>query len=342
MAIFALAVTVAIMLMADGETGVSATATLADGSTVKGDLLEKNLNGSALFADTLSLAPAIVRGVVFSGTNGEAKVTLSNGDILSMRVANETFAMKSMIGDIKIKRGNLRSLTLLPTASSEEGLVFHCTFDDETSVRTPAIGPEVKMELGELRGSHGKKGGALFVKPGVAGASILFPAGTIGAEGCIEFWAKFASGKTEFSTGGDPRFFVLAKNRETELAHFQFASNDGMGKSGLCAYFCGMSLASNQGATFMMPYSDIFHGEDFNGWHHYALSWTRTKVTIFLDGKALCSSSGQLAVSVIEESDMTMDIPLNREWGKSFNNKSAFLMDELKVWSYPKWEFDTN
>ena len=35
-----------------------------------------------------------------------------------------------------------------------------------------------------------------------------------------------------------------------------------------------------------------------------------------------------------------MDIPLNRIRGKSFNNKSAFYMDNLKVWNYAKTNFE--
>ena len=35
-----------------------------------------------------------------------------------------------------------------------------------------------------------------------------------------------------------------------------------------------------------------------------------------------------------------MDIPLNRKTGKSYNNKSPFMMDELKIWNRAKTDFD--
>ncbi len=75
------------------------------------------------------------------------------------------------------------------------------------------VGPSVKLELGTIRG-NGRNGGALYVEPGVAGAQIAFPSGTFGSEGCIAFWANMASGKTEFSIGGDPRYFFGSRTVE--------------------------------------------------------------------------------------------------------------------------------
>jgi hypothetical protein len=150
-----------------------------------------------------------------------------------------------------------------------------------------------------------------------------------------------ASGKTEFTTGGDPRFFLLSAKDGTEIAHFEYASNNGCGNSGLGGHICGLRTQTNSGCSYLMPYSAVFKGEDYNGWHHYAFVWSTTELAIYVDGKLFCRTEGKLNAAQID-GEVIMDIPLNRLSGKSFNNKSAFYMDELKIWSKAKTEFDLN
>ena len=90
----------------------------------------------------------------------------------------------------------------------------------------------------------------------------------------------------------------------------------------------------------MMPYSDVFKGQNYNGWHHYAFVWSVGNLKIFIDGKLVCSGNGQYDAATFNDSEMLMDIPLNRIRGKSFNNKSAFYMDDLKIWNYAKTDFE--
>ncbi|MBO7687600.1 MAG: LamG domain-containing protein [Kiritimatiellae bacterium] len=319
-----------------------ATASLKDGSTLKGEFLTKQITGSTAFMEKLALEPTIIKSLVFTGTNGESKVSLCNGDSFAMKISNNIFKLKSLIGNLEIPRTSFRSLTFSPqrgTSAAKAGLVFFCTFDDEKSVASPMAGPSVKLELGTIRG-NGKNGGALYVEPGVAGAQIAFPAGTFGNEGCIEFWANIASGKTEFSTGGDPRFFLLSGSAGREFAHLEFASNNGAGGSGLSGHICGLRAQTNHGCSYMMPYSDVFKGENYNGWHHYAFVWSVGSLKIFIDGKLVCSGSGQCDTAALSNSTVLMDIPLNRIRGKSFNNKSAFYMDDLKIWNFAKTDFE--
>ena len=195
------------------DVSLSANATLKDGSVVKGEFLTKAINGSTLFSKTLALDSRNVRSLAFSNTNGEAKVELANGDKFAIKVTDPTLTIKSLLGELQIPRENIRSITLSKkkkgNSASSDGLVFHCTFDDAKSLETPAVGPFVKLELGKVMSNKGVNGGALFVNPGVSGAEVRFPAGTFKSEGAIEFWANMASGKTEFSTGGDPRFFIM-------------------------------------------------------------------------------------------------------------------------------------
>lgn len=328
---------------ADKDYTVSVNATLKDGSTVRGEFATQSITGSTAFMEALKLNPSIVKSLTFTGTNGESKVELANGDKFAMTVANESFAIKSILGELNIPHANFRTLSLyarkVATNGNDDGLVFYCTFDDEAAIASPVVGQPVKLELGQLCPDKGKNCGALFVNPGIAGAEVQLPQGTLGEEGCIEFWANMASGKTEFTTGGDPRFFIMLDDNGTEQGHFEFASNNGCGNSGLGGHFFGIRTQTNIGCSYMMPYSDIFKGEDYNGWHHYAFVWTPTKLTIFLDGKEICSTAGQLNTAAIANSAITFDIPLNRRTGKSFNNKSAFYMDDLKIWNFAKREF---
>ena len=164
------------------ETVVTANATLKDGSTVKGEFLTQKITGSTVFANQLALDPTIIKSLTFTGTNGEAKVELINGDKFAMSVATESFAIKSLLGELNILRANFRTFSLstrkVAANGHDNGLIFHCTFDDETSLVSPTVGPSVKLELGQIK-NDGKNGGALFVQPGVAGAEITLPEGTL-------------------------------------------------------------------------------------------------------------------------------------------------------------------
>ena len=336
--------TVMLAAIAQENAFVSANATLTDGSTVKGELSTKNITGSTLFMEKLELDPALVKTVAFANTNGESKIELTNGDKFAMRVINDNFAIKSLLGELKIPRTNFRSITLssrrISAGGCDEGLIFYCTFDDEAALANPAVGPTVKLELGQVKTGEGKNGGALFVNPGISGAAVVLPKGTLTPEGCIEFWANMASGKTEFSTGGDPNYFTIYTTGGTVVGALGFACNDGVGNSGICGFFFGLRTYSKAGYTHMMPYSDVFNGEDYNGWHHYAFTWTQTNLSLYIDGKKVAHTIGNLDVELLAKDDITLAIPLHRTFGKSFNNKSAFYMDELKIWNKAKSEFD--
>ena len=326
------------------NTIVTANATLKDGSTIKGEFLAQKITGSTIFLKKLALDPSIVKSISFPGTNNAAKIELENGDKFTMKVHNKIFPFASILGELNVQRKNIRSLTLAKrrTASKGDnaGLVFHCTFDDEAALANPTVGPAVKLELGQVKTSEGKNGGALFVNPGISGAMVVLPKETLTPEGCIEFWANMASGKTEFSTGGDPNYFAIYTADGAIGGALGFACNDGVGNSGICGFFFGLRTYSNTGYTHMMPYSDVFKGEDYNGWHHYAFTWTQTSLTLYIDGKKVAHTIGKLDVGLLAKDDITLAIPLHRTFGKSFNNKSAFYMDELKIWNKAKTEFD--
>ena len=139
---------------------IAANATLKDGSTFKGEFTTKSITGSTLFMEKLELDPALVKTVVFANTNGESKIELNNGDKFAMTVADEAFAIKSLLGEFNIPRTNFRSITLssrrISTGGCDEGLIFYCTFDDEAALANPVVGPAIKLELGQVKTSEGK------------------------------------------------------------------------------------------------------------------------------------------------------------------------------------------
>ena len=322
---------------AKAPAAVVAVAALADGSTIRGELRTPRISGSTAFAKELSLDPAMVASLAFGGKKGCAKVELSNGDRFSMKIATGSFTLKSSIGMLEIPRDRLRSIEFSARrgADAAGGLVFHCTFDGENALAAPECGPAVKLECGSVVRGKGRSGGALFVPPGVAGAQVTFPAGTLGPEGRIEFWARLAGGKPEFESGGDPRFFVLSRPDGKEISHLEFASNDGCGDSGLSVHFCGQRTQTGKGFRNTMPYSAVFNGGDIGGWHRYEFAWSPARISIRLDGKEVCHADGPVDTGRLA-GGVVMDIPLSRTRGRSHNNKAAFYMDDLKVWNTAK------
>ena len=158
--------------LADAKPTVSVTASLKDGSSVKGDFLTKGITGATLFEKNLVLPPSIVKSVNFTSTNGEAKVELSNGDHFAMKITNAAFAVRSILGNLKIPRTSLRAMSLsVRTASTTKGgttggLIFHCTFDDEKSITSPAVGPAGTFMTGTFE--DGKIGKALLAQHEIA------------------------------------------------------------------------------------------------------------------------------------------------------------------------------
>lgn len=239
---------------------LSTTATLRDGSILKGTLVTDTVAGAAIFDNALKLKAETIQSISFTDTNGTAKATLVNDDILTLTVTTPAFDMNTSLGKLSLVRGNVKSLSITKRKSAvadNAGLIFHCTFDDPTSITSPAIGQAGKINNAKFQA--GKANNALLVTRGLSACEFPLPAGSLSDKGCIEFWAKFMDGKTEFTTGGDPRFFTLYNANGGNCGLFEYASNNGMGKCGLSGVF-GDAVTSHSGFSHMMPYSSIFKG----------------------------------------------------------------------------------
>ena len=136
------------------DVTITANATLKDGSTVKGEFLAQKITGSTVFANQLTLDPTIIKSFTFTGTNGEAKVSLVNGDAFAMTVANDAFAIKSLLGELNIPRKNFRSITLSSRRISASAIISTPTLlsfthdpklDPEFSTKSPFLIDEFKI-----------------------------------------------------------------------------------------------------------------------------------------------------------------------------------------------------
>ena len=219
--------------VAQDATTISANATLKDGSTFKGEFTTKSITGSTLFMEKLELDPALVKTVAFANTNGESKVELNNGDKFAMKVSNDNFAIRSLLGELNIPRTNFRSFSLserkVSAGGSDDGLVFHCTFDDEAGITSPVIGPRGTVCSREF--VDGKVNKAVRVPTGSSAGFFTLPPETFGKEGCIEFWAKIEP-RREFYRDCDPRMIFI----KSPAGWFtvEYSSNNGGGRGGVC------------------------------------------------------------------------------------------------------------
>ena len=335
-----LAVAVFAAFAQDAATTISANATLKDGSSVKGEFCTERVTGSTIFTEELRLDPAIVKSLAFTGTNGESKVELKNGDKFAMTVANESFKIKSMLGELAIPRANFRALSLsarkTATGGSDEGLVFYCTFDDEAAITSPAIGPVGTICSREF--VDGKANRALRVPRGSSAGFFTLPQETFGKEGCIEFWAKIEPSR-DFFRDCDPRIIFI----KSPAGWFtvEYSSNNGGGHGGFCIRCFNYEYIKG-GSCGSYRYSDFL--KDIAAWHHYAFSWTEDVLTIFIDGVkldgAFKTGDGRINEEKLQSGPSIMGLPNDNKNPYNTEPNTPFVIDELKIWNHAKIEFD--
>ena len=321
------------------NTIVTANATLKDGSTVKGEFLAQKITGSTIFLKKLALDSSIVKSISFPGTNNAAKIELENGDKFTMKVHNKTFPFASILGELNVQRKNIRSLTLAKrcaAANDDEGLVFYCTFDDEDAVKTPAIGPKGTVCSREF--VDGKANKAVRVPIGSSAGFFTLPPETFGKEGCIEFWAKIEP-RREFYRDCDPRMIFI----KSPAGWFtvEYSSNNGGGRGGFCIRCFGFEYI--KGGPFGGGYKYADTIPDITAWHHYAFSWTKDAMTIYIDGNALVGAfktgDGRIDEEKLQSGPSVMGLPNDNTSPYNTEPNTPFVIDELKIWNRSKQVF---
>jgi len=324
---------------ANSDCIVSANATLKDGSTVKGEFTTKHITGSTIFTEKLKLDPAIVKSLTFANTNGETRVELANGDKFAMTVANENFAIKSLLGELAIPRSNFRSIALTQrkvSGGGDDGLVFYCSFDDEAAITTPSMGPSGTVCSREF--VDGKINKAVRVPIGSSAGFFTLPPETFGKEGCIEFWAKIEP-RREIYRDCDPRMIFI----KSPAGWFtvEYSSNNGGGRGGFCVRCFSFEYIKGGPFGGSYRYADII--PDVTSWHHYAFSWTEDALTIYIDGIALSGTfktgNGRIDDEKLKSAASSMGLPNDNANPYNTEPNTPFIIDELKIWNFAKNEF---
>ena len=321
--------------------GIAVSASLKDGSSVKGALLTESVVGSTLFAEKIALDPPLVKDIRFKGANGEAKVSLNNGDMFAMTVHTAEFHVKTLLGDLKLPCSAIRAVSFAKarnetSGETEPGLVFHCTFDDEASVSTPAAGPEGTVCSREF--VNGKVNGAVRVPAGSSAGVFRLPPETFGKEGCIEFWAKIEPMR-EFYRDCDPRMIVI----DSPAGWFtvEYSSNNGLGKGGFCVRCFGLEYVKGGSFGRNYRYADVI--ADVSAWHHYAFSWTQKSLDVYIDGKMLNgifkTEGDRIDEEKLRVSPAVMGLPNTSAGNRNTEPNAPFSIDELKIWDHAKQEF---
>ena len=340
----------------EDSTMITAIASLKDGSTIKGEFSVEKINGSAVFAKNLSLNAEIVKSLSFTGKKNEAKVVLTNGDEFKLMVSDKTFKMNTSLGELDIPRKNIRTLAFSKarkTASStaEEGLLFYCTFDDETSVAIPEVGPGGKI-LFDSRDLFriGHFGKALFCPVSMTAATFLFPADFLKPAGCIEFWAISLKTRDSLRDGGDPRFFTISRESDNmTIGQLDIVNNDGGGHSGFATRTVIGSTASCESMS-IYRLQQLYPDGKWYDWHHYAIAWDingidgfNRKIALFIDGKItpapIESVNEKSVIEQVVSSPLRLSFSGNCNEAPMHNSKSPFLIDEFKIWNFAKTGF---
>lgn len=294
---FFLSITV-IALTAFSEP-INTILTLDDGSTVKGEFLSNEINGSTIFAEKLSLSPSLVRDIKVVDTNGNAKIELANNDLFSILIIDKSYAFKSKIGNFDIPVCSLKELKL--SAPRENG-----ANNDEIVFR---------------------ENGPIIVEAHHTSKQYSIPAGTLGRKGRFEFTGTILTDNQTFGWDGSPTFFKL-QIPGGGWSDLTITANNGMGKGGICGPILNPRAASKPHFSGRMSYEDVV-GPDWQKPHHYILAYNEKGITgienpiqdnpiviaIWLDGKIIAQAGWEHystnAFSQFETKDMILDFGHN-------------------------------
>ena len=336
---------------------LSTTATLRDGSTLKGTLLTDTVTGAAIFDSTLKLKAEVIQSLSFADTNGTAKASLVNGDVLTLTVTTPAFEMNTSLGRLSLVRGNVKSLSIArrkSAAANHDGLIFHCTFDDATSITAPTVGPAGKYLTGRF--VAGRTGNALRLPTYTPCATFDLPEGFFGESGCIEMWIKLENQSPRVGAGGDPRLFMIFDKATTTaypVLMVDFVNNDGMGNSGVSSCSPAGHTSSISGHGYNLSYQQLFPKSDWRAWHHVALVWdangipglgSSRKTATFIDGDPLPAaaetSRSKSSLAKLVSSAYFLCFTGDPNQNTEQNTKSPFLVDDFKIWNHAKTTFD--
>lgn len=342
------------------EAPIGATATLCDGSIIKGTLQTLALPAESELLGDVTLDLLKVKSIDAASPLGEApiqrRVTFRNGDHLTVRFPDDLkdIPFNTVFERIKLPLASVSKLAI--SGDTAGSLLYHCTFDNEQSITSPVAGPAGKFLAGEF--VPGKVGNALRSPGDLPIAEVDLPRGTMQPRGTIEFWAKIEVPPAFFGDRGNPLFFGLwlfENPGDPGLCstHLGWGANNGMGMAGLCGMVYHRAMATDS-TMRTNTYGPLL--SDPAAWHHYAIVWdseglpfakasdgTPAVATLVLDGRVLqtfgrnqlSKGEGLLRLPSLQ-GKLAFPVPAAR-WSNP-GNHVPFLIDEFKIWSTPKIE----
>ena len=228
-------------------------------------------------------------------------------------------------------------------------LFYWSTLDSAEAIVAPPVGPG-----GTCSGAtfvKGKVGLALSVPAGTNVVTVTLPDGLPQERGCIEFWAKLDGDKESFGMDGDPMLIHLAP--ASTLEHFgwiEFNANHETGCVGLGAKLQDVTFYTGN-LDSSGSYGSILSGKSTD-WHHYALVWNIADGLWHFDG-CPCFALLLDGVPVAQArwngnwdrdsfvANMSVPLQLNLGCPAPGMGKSAYLIDELRIWDWDKTMFSS-
>lgn len=324
---------------------------LVDGSMVVGYITEADtsLPFTLQYGGKLSLPLNAVSSIKFNRAGENAEISFTNGDLLTGTVDKETIAVATTIGEIEIPFSSVKIFKIKgPVLSKGGGLTYWSTLDSPEAIWNPMVGSTGTYIEGEF--VEGKVGRAFATLGKPEAMTVILSEGTLGASGCIEFWARLPGPPQCFGSGSHPRFFGLHTKDVGFL--LEFSSNNGLGYGGLCTLFGGNACGSySLDKAYITEYSAIL-GSDTTGWHHYAVAWNSAGIV----SSNPQASGNALAIFVDGKVNSTLPVSAKTEVFRKLENERGalviashrharffqfpFEIDELKIWNYDKTEFE--
>lgn len=341
------------------ETQYSIVATVAtrDGCVIKGETDAKMLTGDTLFCSNLQLDPCQIASLSFIQTNGSATAFLTNGDSFAYKVIDETIAIKSALGTLKIPYACLRSLSFEKRRANNfcDDLVFACDFESAAEIPNFNGGAIVP----------GKHGNALHVPAHTSSAKIELPPGSIGDEGTIEFWGKIDA-EAYMTNGGCPRFFEIIDMVSKREISQDWNANNGAGGCGLTFRIDGLPVMASSNYR-KSSYESILG--DPTRWHHYALVWNakgleidvpfpsrrisnkfpleeafaikaKPQAAVFIDGQCIMTTSSDCWQGTpLHNTTSTLFFPCREDEMPDYS-RVGYSIDQFKLWKISKTKFN--
>jgi len=313
---------------------------LVDGSRINGSPEASSVPLETSFGK-MSIPLERIRRGDFRDDRRTVELTLINGDKLTGTWSGEKFGLQALFGKISIPAELMSGVSVSTRGPAAAGLLFWNTMESERDVKNGRIGAKGKFVAGKFADGKFGKGLSVDFTQGVA---AVFPVDGIPArKGCMELWVKLAGVPQGITDGAGPMLFGVFR-KETPMLTLSFCNNDGFSGGGLLGYVYGTRC--NTGGFGGWTFDRALGAGTEQEWHHYALVWDldgikgvddgTKKTAVFLDGKL----NGKMWHQALLENPGDLKGSELRIMHEQTIRQGSAVLDNLKVWDYPKIKFD--